>query len=108
MLPFWGEEEILNLIFAKGRDLSGISAQSDKVLLKKLIFSEEFRGFSHTLGSPLPCTTLALDALLDAVASEFLVQITLVDAQRRGRRTARRSQARLHRAAGYLAAFVKE
>ena len=49
-----------------------------------------------------------LDALLDAVASEFLVQIILVDAQRRGRRTARRSQARLHRAAGYLAAFVKE
>jgi hypothetical protein len=27
---------------------------------KKLIFSEEFRGFSHTLASPLPCTTLAL------------------------------------------------
>jgi hypothetical protein len=27
--------------------------------LKKLIFSEWFRGFSHTLGSPLPCTTLA-------------------------------------------------
>ena len=25
----WGEEEILNLIFAKGRDLSGISAQSN-------------------------------------------------------------------------------
>ena len=32
LLPFWGEEEILNLIFAKGRDLSGICAQSDKVL----------------------------------------------------------------------------
>jgi hypothetical protein len=31
----------------------------DKILLKKLIFSELFRGFSHTLGSPLPCTTLA-------------------------------------------------
>ena len=31
-----------------------------------------------------------------------------VDAQRRGRRTARRSQARLHRAAAYLAAFVEE
>ena len=29
------------------------------VLFKKLIFSEESRGFSHTLGSPLPCTTLA-------------------------------------------------
>jgi hypothetical protein len=27
---------------------------------KKLIFSEDFRGFSHTLASPLPCTTLAL------------------------------------------------
>ena len=45
---------------------------------------------------------------VDAVASEFLVQVILVNAQRRGRRTARRSQARLHSAAGYLAAFVKE
>jgi len=35
------------------------STQSHKILLKKLIFSELFRGFSHTLGSPLPCTTLA-------------------------------------------------
>ena len=29
------------------------------LIKKKLIFSELFRGFSHTLGSPLPCTTLA-------------------------------------------------
>ncbi len=56
-----------------------------------------------------PCFLLQrLDVRLDAVASEFLVQTILVNAQRRGRRTARRSQARLHRAAGYLAAFVKE
>ena len=57
----------------------------------------------------LPCLILQrLDARVDAVASEFLVETILVHAQRRGRRTARRSQARLHRAAGYLAAFVKE
>jgi hypothetical protein len=30
----WGEEEILNLIFAKGRDLSGISAHQTRSYFK--------------------------------------------------------------------------
>ena len=62
----------------------------------------------HLLMSEPYVVLQRLDANLDAVTSEFLVQIILVDAQRRGRRTARRSQARLHRAAAYLAAFVEE
>jgi hypothetical protein len=34
-------------------------ARLSLILIKKLNFSELFRGFSHTLGSPLPYTTLA-------------------------------------------------
>jgi hypothetical protein len=42
-------------------DFGGLSLGAALVfLLKKLIFSEEFRGFSRTLASPPPCTTLAL------------------------------------------------
>jgi hypothetical protein len=62
----------------------------------------------HLLVSEPYCVLQRRDALLDAVAREFLVEIILVDSKRQGRRTARRSQARLHHAAGYLAAFVKE
>jgi hypothetical protein len=47
-------------------------------------------------------------ACLRSWTREFVVEIILVDSKRQGRRTACRNQARLHHAAGYLAAFFKE